>query len=215
MVQTVSRDLQTNVIELSYGSPSQLGIEDLLELNEVNVISDASSALENMQGAPEPIDLTYDPKPESPTIGQQITTATGSEAPAPEYGFQVRLTKDTEGNITDARIKPGALYLNGSLLGFYPTGDGGSGSSWVKLPMTSGEVWINVHFDQDAKLTSAEMSGIPGTVYPIMLAQEKPGVNFDYAFQVADINEDQVTQYALGMIQIPVFGGTFYPYGPA
>ena len=31
-----------------------------------------------------------------------------SEAPAPEYGFQVRLTKDTEGNITDARIKPGA-----------------------------------------------------------------------------------------------------------
>ena len=32
---------------------------------------------------------------------------------------------------------------------------------------------------------------------------------------VADINEDQVTQYALGMIQIPVFGGTFYPYGPA
>ena len=80
MVQTVSRDLQTNVIELSYGSPSQLGIEDLLELNEVNVISDASSALENMQGAPEPIDLTYDPKPESPTIGQQITTATGSEA---------------------------------------------------------------------------------------------------------------------------------------
>ena len=81
--------------------------------------------------------------------------------------------------------------------------------------MTSGEVWINVHFDQDAKLTSAEMSGIPGTVYPIMLAREKPGVNFDYAFQVADINEDQVTQYALGMIQIPVFGGTFYPYGPA
>ena len=62
-------------------------------------------------------------------------------------------TKDTEGNITDARIKPGALYLNGSLLGFYPTGDGGSGSSWVKLPLTSGAVWLNVHFDQDAKLT--------------------------------------------------------------
>ena len=215
MVQTVSHDLQTDVIELSYGSPAQLGVEDLLELNQVNVISEASSTLENVQGAPEPIDLTYDPKPESPTIGQQITTATGSEAPAPEYGFQVRLTKDTEGNITDARIKPGALYLNGSLLGFYPTGDGGSGSSWVKLPMISGEVWINVHFDQDAQLTSAEMSGIPGTVYPIRLAQEKPGVNFDYAFHVADINEDQVTQYALGMIQIPVFGGTFYPYGPA
>lgn len=215
MVQTVSRDFQTNVIELSYGSPSQLGVEDLLELNQVNADSHASSTLENMQGAPEPVNLTYDPKPESPTISQQITAATGSEAPAPEYGFQVRLTKDTEGNITDARIKPGAIYLNGHLLGFYPAGGGGAGSSWTKLPMISGEVWINVHFDKDAKLTGVDVSGIPGTVYPIMLAQEKPGVNFDYAFQIAEIEDDQVTQYALGMIQIPVFGGTYYPYGPS
>ena len=68
MVQTVSRDLQTTLLNFPTALRSQLGIEDLLELNEVNVISDASSALENMQGAPEPIDLTYDPKPESPTI---------------------------------------------------------------------------------------------------------------------------------------------------
>ncbi len=215
MIQTVSRDLQTNVISLSYGAPNQLGVEDLLSLNEINSVSNISSTLENMQGAPEPIELTYDPKPESPTIGQQITTATGSEAPAPEYGFQVRLTKDTDGNITDARIKPGALYINGSFLGLYPTGGGGSGSSWVKLPMISGEVWMNVHFDQDAKLTGVEMSGIPGTVYPIILATEKPGVNFDYTFQIADIDEDQVTQYLLGSVQIPVAGGTFYPYGPS
>lgn len=215
MIQTVSRDLQTNVISLSYGAPNQLGVEDLLSLNEINSVSNISSTLENMQGAPEPVELTYDPKPESPTISQQITTATGSEAPAPEYGFQVRLTKDTNGNITDARIKPGALYINGSFLGLYPTGGTGSGSSWVKLPMTSGEVWMNVHFDQDAKLTGVEMSGIPGTVYPIILATEKPGVNFDYTFQIADIDEDQVTQYLLGSVQIPVAGGTFYPYGPS
>ena len=64
-------------------------------------------------------------------------------------------------------------------------------------------------------MTGVDVSGIPGTVYPIMLAEEKPGVNFDYSFLIADIEDDQVTQYALGMIQIPVFGGTFYPYGPA
>ena len=167
-----------------------------------------------MQGAPESTEYTFDPKPESPTISQHITTATGEATPAPEYGFQVRVQKDTEGAITGAQIKPGALYLNGNLLGKYPQG-GSSGSSWVQLTQTSGEVWLNVHFDQDAKLTGVDVSGIPGTVYPIRLAEEKPGVNFDYSFLIADIEDDQVTQYALGMIQIPVFGGTFYPYGPA
>ena len=63
-----------------------------------------------MQGAPEPGDLTYDPKPESPTISQQITASTGSSEPAPEYGFQIRLEKDTSGAVTGASIKPGAIY---------------------------------------------------------------------------------------------------------
>lgn len=115
-------------------------------------------------------------------------------------------------------MKPGALYLNGSLLGKYPQG-GGSGSSWVTIPQTSGEVWLNVHFDKNAKLTGVDVSGIPGPVYPIPLMDyslgEPPDLNYDYAFQIADIEDDQVTQYALGMIQVPVFGGTFYPYGPA
>lgn len=214
MIQTVSRDLQTNVISLSYGSPEQLGVEELVELKRVNAVSRQSSTLENMQGAPEPVTYGFDPKPESPTIGQQITTSTGETTPAPEYGFQVRVQKDTEGNITGAQIKPGAIYLNGTFLGKYPEG-GGSGSSWVNIPQSSGEVWINIRFDQDAKLTGVDVSGIPGPVYPIMLALEKQSVNFDYAFLIANIEEDQVMQYVLGMIQIPVFGGTFYPYGPA
>jgi len=214
LVQTVSHDLQTDVITLAYGAANQLGVEDLLELNQVNAISRQSSSLENMQGAPEPGDLTYDPKPESPTISQQITASTGSSEPAPEYGFQIRLEKDTSGAVTGASIKPGAIYLNGSFLGMYPAG-AGSGSSWVKIPVTAGEVWLNLHFDQDAKLDTWDISGIPGPVYPIFLNTEKPNVAFDYAFHVADIDGDKVTQYALGMIQVPVFGGTFYPYGPS
>lgn len=214
MIQTVNRDLQTNVITLSYGALNYLSIEDWIRLRSINAKSRESSTLENMQGAPESTEYAFDPKPESPTISQHITTATGEATPAPEYGFQVRVQKDTEGAITGAQIKPGAIYLNGNLLGKYPQG-GSSGSSWVQLTQTSGEVWLNVHFDQDAKLTGVDISGIPGTVYPIRLAEEKPGVNFDYSFLIADIEDDQVTQYALGMIQIPVFGGTFYPYGPA
>lgn len=214
MIQSVSRDLQTNVITLSYGALNYLSVDDWIRLRSINAKSLTSSTLENMQGAPEPVEWTFDPKPESPTISQHVTTGTGAETPAPEYGFQVRVQKDTEGNVTGAQIKPGNIYLNGDLLGKYPQG-GGSGSSWVQLSQTSGEVWMNVHFDQDAKLTGVDMSGIPGTVYPIRLALEKPEVNFDYAFQIADIKEDQVTQYILGSIQIPVFGGTFYPYGPS
>mgnify|MGYP001657382078 FL=1 len=171
-----------------------------------------------MQGAPESTEYAFDPKPESPTISQHITKSTGEATPAPEYGFQVRVQKDTEGAITGAQIKPGALYLNGHLLGKYPQG-GSSGSSWVQLTQTSGEVWLNVHFDKEAQLTGVDVSGIPGPVYPIPLLDYTPGphpdVNFDYTFLIADIEDDQVTQYALGMIQIPVFGGTFYPYGPA
>lgn len=215
MIQTVSRDLQTNVISLSYGAPEQLGIEEWVELKRVNATSRRSSTLENMQGAPESTEYGFDPKPESPTISQHITKSTGESTPAPEYGFQVRLQKDTEGAITGAQMKPGALYLNGSLLGKYPQG-GGSGSSWVTIPQTSGEVWLNVHFDYDGNLTGVEVSGIPGTVYPIKLVPciEQGRDGADYTFQIADIEDDQVTQYALGMIQIPVFGGTFYPYGP-
>ena len=217
MIQTVNRDLQTNVITLSYGALNYLSIEDWIRLRSINAKSRESSTLENMQGAPESTEYAFDPKPESPTISQNITKSTGSATPAPEYGFQVRVQKDTEGAITGAQIKPGALYLNGTLLGKYPQG-GSSGSSWVQISQTSGEVWLNVHFDQDAKLTGVDVSGIPGPVYPIQFvdaASEPPGVNFDYSFQIADIEDDQVTQYALGMIQIPVAGGTFYPYGPA
>lgn len=88
----------------------------------------------------------------------------------------------------------------------------------MTIPQTSGEVWLNVHFNYKAKITGVDVSGIPGPVYPIRLYDPltgTPEVNYDYSFQIADIEDDQVTQYALGMIQIPVFGGTFYPYGPA
>lgn len=64
MIQTVSRDLQTNVISLSYGAPEQLGIEEWVELKRVNATSRTSSTLENMQGAPESPEYGFDPKPD-------------------------------------------------------------------------------------------------------------------------------------------------------
>lgn len=64
-------------------------------------------------------------------------------------------------------------------------------------------------------MTGVDVSGHRGP--SILSGSERKSLTSisDYSFQIAYIEDDQVTQYALGMIQIPVFGGTFYPYGPA
>jgi len=55
-------------------------------------------------------------------------------------------------------------------------------------------------------------------VDPLMLlvipAEERPSRSFYYSYPLAVIKGDEVIQYAMGTIQLPVGGGTFYPWGP-
>ena len=51
-------------------------------------------------------------------------------------------------------------------------------------------------------------------IYNLVIgAEQKEDPPFTYSFLLADIKEKQVTQYLLGTVQLPVGGGTFFPYG--
>ena len=67
------------------------------------------------------------------------------------------------------------------------------------------------------KLTGTSIAYEQGAVNPLRLQMEEgdPSEVFSYSFHLATIRDKEVIQHMLGTIQVPVYGGTFYPYGPA
>ncbi len=212
MVQSVSHDLQTGVISLSYGAPSHLSIDELLQLRRTNEKLQQSANIDATPGSPASGNGDGGKKPESPTVSQNVKLSEGGTDAPVKVGFQVNLEKDSQNRVINSNIEPGNLYLNGECLGSYPA------QSAKQLNQIDGEVWMNVYFDKDAKFKNVELTSIPVTIYPIQLnggGQDPVTGGFTYAFHIATIANNAVTQYAYGMIQIPVHGGTLYPYGPA
>lgn len=84
--------------------------------------------------------------------------------------------------------------------------------------MMEGEVWLNLVLNESEKITDMAVTSAAGTVDPLMLlvipAEERPSRSFYYSYPLAVIKGDEVIQYAMGTIQLPVGGGTFYPWGP-
>ena len=85
------------------------------------------------------------------------------------------------------------------------------------LPMMEGEVWLNLILNETEEITGMAVISSAGTVDPFMLTSidgARPSRLFYYSFPLAVIKGDEVIQYALGTIQLPVGGGTYYPWGP-
>lgn len=114
-----------------------------------------------------------DEVPELPSVGPSVKLLQAQEPPAwgtsaVEVGFQCRLSYGSDGKVSDAYIRQGkAIYAGNYIGGLLPEGAGSGG--WVKSPVTSGEIWLKIRLDKDAKYLGsreimitllAELSGV-------------------------------------------------------
>lgn len=159
-------------------------------------------------------ELTYDPNarisPKAPTISPRGEIIWSAATPEPnDYGFRIQLEYDENNQKTGATITPGKILLDGRVLGDAPASK--------DLPMMEGEVWLNLVLNEAETITGMAVISSAGTVDPLMLLNvdgKRPSRLFYYSFPLAVIKGDEVIQYAMGTIQLPVAGGTYYPWGP-
>lgn len=217
VIQGVTVDLFSGNTDVSTGVPDHLSLQSMIDRQQQLYNDQASmDARESQERQIEDqkTELTYDPNarisPKAPTVGPkgEVVWAAAPQEPN-DYGFRVQLEYDENGQKTGATITPGKILLNGRVLGDAPASK--------DLPMMNGEVWLNLILNEDETITGMAVTSSAGTVDPLMLLAvdgEKPSRLFYYSFPLAVIKGDEVIQYALGTIQLPVAGGTYYPWGP-
>ena len=219
VVQGVSVDLAGETTSLTTGVPSHLSLQDMVD--RIQQMAADQQELDQEQQQDNPVQtLQYDDEayksPDAPTIGPEGGMV-WSEAPEqpPAYGYQVTLERaEGSDDITGCRIRPGKLMLSGRYIGTVPTPNSGE---WFASSCTAGEIWLDVKFSGKGKLTGTSIAYEQGAVNPLRLQMEEgdPSEVFSYSFHLATIKDKEVIQHILGTIQVPVYGGTFYPYGPA
>jgi len=217
VIQGVTVDLSAGNTYISTGVPDHLSLQSMIDrqqqLYNNQAAMNARDNQDQVQSNPS-LTLTYDPNarisPKAPTVSPRGEIIWSSATPEPnDYGFRVQLEYDKNDQKTGATITPGKIMLNGRVLGDAPASK--------DLPMMEGEVWLNLILNESESITSMAVTSSAGTVDPLMLTSidgAKPSRLFYYSFPLAVIKGDEVIQYALGTIQLPVGGGTYYPWGP-
>lgn len=217
VIQGVTVDLYAGNTYVSTGVPDHLSLQSMIDRQQ-QLYNDqaAMDARDNQDQVQEgqKTELTYDPNarisPKAPTVGPRGEVIWSSATPEPnDYGFRIQLEYDENNQKTGATITPGKILLDGRVLGDAPTSK--------DLPMMEGEVWLNLVLNEAETITGMAVISSAGTVDPLMLLNvdgKRPSRLFYYSFPLAVIKGDEVIQYAMGTIQLPVAGGTYYPWGP-
>lgn len=217
VIQGVTVDLSAGNTYISTGVPDHLSLQSMIDrqqqLYSNQAAMDDRDNQDQVQDNPA-LSLTYDSNarisPKAPTVSPRGEVIWSSATPEPnDYGFRVQLEYDEDGQKTGATITPGKIMLNGRVLGDAPASK--------DLPMMEGEVWLNLILNENEEITGMAVISSAGTVDPFMLTSidgARPSRLFYYSFPLAVIKGDEVIQYALGTIQLPVGGGTYYPWGP-
>lgn len=135
----------------------------------------------------------------------------------PSFGFEVQIKTSPKGDQTGIKVRPGMVMLNGSYVGTYPEPNDPTGQWYEVAFAQDGDVYIAFTFNDQSAITRAAIEFEQGPVEPYFLSmlQPEPGQTFFYSFKLATLQSKHVIQYILGTIQIPVAGGTFFPYGPS
>ncbi|QHV61994.1 hypothetical protein DMI77_00760 [Akkermansia muciniphila] len=217
VIQGITVDLFSGNTDIATGVPDHLSLQSMIDRQQQ--LYNDQAAMDAMESQEQQVEdqkteLTYDPNarisPKAPTVsprGEIIWTAATQEPN--DYGFRVQLEYNEDGQKTGATITPGKILLNGRVLGDAPASK--------DLPMMEGEVWLNLILNESETITGMAVISSAGTVDPLMLLSvdgERPSRLFYYSFPLAVIKGDEVIQYAMGTIQLPVAGGTYYPWGP-
>lgn len=220
VVQGVNVDLAGNRTSINTGVPAHLSLQDMMDRSKS--LQSGQDDLDQDDQQDNPVQtLQYDDdarkSPEAPTFGPEgeVVWTEAPDRPA-GFGFQVVLDWDDDNTtVTGYRLRPGLLLLNGTT--FCNAAPEPTEGDWYKGAVTSGEIWLNVRFSGKGKYQGSTVAYSQGQVNPLRLQPEEPdGEEFYYSFHLATITADhEVIQYALGSIQIPVHGGSNYPYGPA
>ena len=220
VVQGVSVDLAGSRTSVNTGVPAHLSLQDMMD--RAKSLQSGQDDLDQDDQQDNPVQtLQYDDdarkSPEAPTFGPEgeVVWTEAPDRPA-GFGFQVVLDwDDNNTTVTGYRLRPGLLLLNGTT--FCNAAPEPTEGDWYKGAVTSGEIWLNVRFSGKGKYQGSTVAYSQGQVNPLRLQPEEPdGEEFYYSFHLATITADhEVIQYALGSIQIPVHGGSNYPYGPA
>ncbi len=220
VVQGVNVDLAGNRTSINTGVPAHLSLQDMMD--RAKSLQSGQDDLDQDDQQDNPVQtLQYDDdarkSPEAPTFGPEgeVVWTEAPDRPA-GFGFQVVLDWDDDNTtVTGYRLRPGLLLLNGTT--FCNAAPEPTEGDWYKGAVTSGEIWLNVRFSGKGKYQGSTVAYSQGQVNPLRLQPEEPeGEEFYYSFHLATITADhEVIQYALGSIQIPVHGGSNYPYGPA
>ncbi len=220
VVQGVNVDLAGNRTSINTGVPAHLSLQDMMD--RAKSLQSGQDDLDQDDQQDNPVQtLQYDDdarkSPEAPTFGPEgeVVWTEAPDRPA-GFGFQVVLDWDDDNTtVTGYRLRPGLLLLNGTT--FCNAAPEPTEGDWYKGSVTSGEIWLNVRFSGKGKYQGSTVAYSQGPVSPLRLQPEEPdGEEFYYSFHLATITADhEAIQYALGSIQIPVHGGSNYPYGPA
>lgn len=216
----LSVDLAGSSTSINTGVPAHLSLQDMLD--RAKSLQSGQDVLDQDDQQDNPIlTIQYDDNayksPEAPTIGPEGEVIWNEAPDRPAgFGFQVVLDWDDDNTtVTGYRLRPGLLLLNGTT--FCNAAPEPTEGDWYKGAVTSGEIWLNVRFSGKGKYQGSTVAYSQGQVNPLRLQPEEPdGEEFYYSFHLATITPDhEVIQYELGSIQIPVHGGSNYPYGPA
>lgn len=199
VIQEITLDLKTGASDVTVGAAEQLSLQDSIDkskqladaLRNTSQASASSSSGDGSAGGvgpggggtiPSP-DMD-DKKPELPSVGPSVKIGQAQEPPAMgtsavEVGFQCRLAYDDAGKVNEAYIRQGkAMYAGNYIGGMLPEGAGSGG--WVKSPTTSGEVWLKVQLDKDAKYMGSYLSAVGGVTDPVKLGEEDRQTPYEY-----------------------------------
>lgn len=232
VIQEITLDLKTGVSDVTVGAAEQLSLQDSIDKSKqlMDAMRDTSQASASTSsgdgsaggvlpdgggGIPGP-----DPdrkKPELPSVGPSVKVMQAQEPPAMgtsavEVGFQCRLAYNDAGKVDEAYIRQGkAMYAGNYIGGMLPDGAGSGG--WVKSPTTSGEVWLKVQLDKDAKFMGSYLSAVGGVSDPVKLMEEDRQIPYEYYFHLATIDGNKVVQHQTGTVYLQIHPGTFGPSG--
>lgn len=219
VVQGVSVELNGGETSISSGVPAHLSLQDMVD--RVQQLAADQEIIDQVDDEDGPVTtITYDPEayksPPAPSVGPEgeLVWAAAPEQP-PGYGFEVKLDWDDEFTaVTGYRMRPGKLMLQGADLGMAPQVAGGG--EWYSGQYTNGEIWLDVNFNAKGKFMGTSVMYEGRASDPLQMGYgAEEGKSYKYSFHIATLKDKAVIQYSLGTIQIPIHGGTFYPYGPA
>lgn len=234
VIQEVSLDLKTGVSDVTVGAPEQLSLQDSIDKSKQLAEAMQDTALASTRSASGDgttggvisggiggsTGAAPDRKrPELPSVGPSVKLLQAQEPPAlgtsaAEVGYQCRLSYGENGQVEKAYIRQGRAIYAGNYIGGMLPGDNASGG-WVQSPTTSGEVWLKITLDKDAKFLGSYLYATGGITDPVQLGEEDRKTPFEYWFHLATINGNKVVQHQVGAVYLQCDPGTFGPQGKA